>query len=272
MKVFRKLPTYPGWRSKRCSLVLNIQIIVLLHFVQEEIYIFGILMITCPIKCIPERKGIIKSLHWGPTLPARLAVLSDKNTVEVLYFDGIQRTQQLDLYRANTLKPTTILNDLAGSNDSSYLAASSKSTHPYVCIWNVDNGDLLPRIQFPDSIISIAWLTDTKNHLAIGRESSDTHVQVWDILNGGNWHSSYRYRGGSIGIDRLVWSPGPLPSTMGKYIVAGAEGDGYVYAWNVLTSGSYELMISIARVPRSLKVFQIKTLISLPWPGHLMGQ
>lgn len=177
----------------------------------------------------------IRSLSWSPTLPVRLAIAGDHGIV--LQLSGPELSQSSTPYVASTMKQDTMLSNVAWSFDSNYLAVCSKSNTSSVWVWSVsDGGQLQLPSHLPNRVVSIAWSPEAEYALAVGHESNDQYVQVWNIFTNENHHTDYRYLGVSPGIASVAWSPS-VPSRVAKrYIAAGAESDGYVYVWNVDTS------------------------------------
>ncbi len=179
----------------------------------------------------------VTSLAWSPDLSANLAIATDHGDVLVLRFVGKELlSRQPKTYTARTLKSTTKVSDIAWSHDGVYLAACSKSNSPYVWVWYAEDGSPQQLVNFSDTVSSIAWSPRLDNTIAVGIESGEPNMQVWNVFDRGIQPITYHHMDASTGIDSITWSPNIPSSSAGTYIAAGAESTGYVYVWNAQTT------------------------------------
>ena len=212
----------------------------------KYIYIWDFINDPTPHR-IYTAPGTIKSVAWSPQLlnsslslnsspSPTLAIAGDHGLVQTLQFGGNDFSQPPASYIVpGSIKPDTILSDVAWSLDATYLAACSTSTSPYVWAWKFDDGNYL-RPVMPDlqsGVLSIAWSPESADTLAVGYKSNNPYVQVWtQVFENGNQPEKYHYSGLSKGVDQIAWSPYIPSLTTKMYIAAGAESDGIICVWN----------------------------------------
>lgn len=232
---------------------------------KNAVYLWNFSNGTNPYK-IYTAPSTITSLAWSPTLnpTLSLAIAGERSLVRVLQLNSndLSQLQASPSYSTlNSIKPNTILSDVAWSFDGNILAASSKSTSPYVWVWNFNSGDeqipVMPNLR--SGVLSIAWSPEVVDTLAVGLEGEDPFVQVWsNIFEDGNQPVNYHFAGFTRGVDQVTWSPYIPALTKKTYIAAGSERDGIICVWN--TDKKF--------APKPYSGHRLSTIVSQPFSNN----